>query len=63
MVSSKLDDEQDQGLFATLTQRFAFIKSHMLSTSHSTVKIADHDSSITEVKYLTFSPINYLWVH
>ncbi|KAL6893745.1 hypothetical protein ACP4OV_007843 [Aristida adscensionis] len=51
MVSSKLDDVQDQfhgGLFATLSQRVAFIKSHMLSISHSTGKIADCDSSISE---------------
>ncbi|GJN22769.1 hypothetical protein PR202_gb10365 [Eleusine coracana subsp. coracana] len=48
MVSSKLDDAQDQGLFATISQRVAFIKSHMLSSSHSTGKIADHGSGITE---------------
>ncbi|KAL6638200.1 hypothetical protein ACP70R_025772 [Stipagrostis hirtigluma subsp. patula] len=51
MVSSKLDDVEDQfhgGLFATISQRVAFIKSHMLSISRSTGKIADHDSSISE---------------
>ncbi|TVU43928.1 hypothetical protein EJB05_03349 [Eragrostis curvula] len=48
LVSSKLDDAQDQSLFATISQRVAFIKSHVLSISHSTGKIADHGSSITE---------------
>ncbi|CAN6308611.1 unnamed protein product [Urochloa humidicola] len=51
MVSSKLDDVQDRfhhGLFANISQRVAFFKSHMLSISHSTGKIADHDSSISE---------------
>lgn len=52
-MSSKLDD--DQGLFATISQRIDFIKSHVLSVSHSTGKIADHGSNITEVKYLNFS--------
>jgi hypothetical protein len=56
-VSSKLDDAQDQGLFATISQRVAFIKSHVLSVSHSTGNIAwSHDSSITEVKHIDFSP-------
>lgn len=52
MVSSKLDDLQDQdhlGLFAKISQRVAFAKSHMLSISHSTGKTADSDSSISEV--------------
>lgn len=51
MVSSKLDDVQDHfhhGLFATISQRVAFIRSHMLSISHSTGKIADYGSSISE---------------
>ncbi|OEL15662.1 hypothetical protein BAE44_0023321 [Dichanthelium oligosanthes] len=50
MVSSKLDDVQDHfrhGLFSSISQRVAFFKSHMMS-SHSTGKIADHDSSISE---------------
>ncbi|CAL4919961.1 unnamed protein product [Urochloa decumbens] len=49
MVSSKLDDVQDHhGLFANITQRVAFFKSHMMSISHSIGKNADHDSSISE---------------
>ncbi|KAF0912309.1 hypothetical protein E2562_013989 [Oryza meyeriana var. granulata] len=51
MVSSKLDDVQDQGhisLFATISKRVAFIKSHMLSVSHPTGKNADPNSSISE---------------
>nr|CAB3497557.1 unnamed protein product [Digitaria exilis] len=51
MVSSKLDDLQDHfhhNLFASISQRVAFFKSHMLSVSHSSGKIADHDSSISE---------------
>ncbi|EER90568.1 hypothetical protein BDA96_01G025200 [Sorghum bicolor] len=51
MVSSKLDDVQDHfhhGLFASISQRVAFIKSHMLSISNSTGKIADRGSSISE---------------
>ncbi|XP_044400060.1 uncharacterized protein [Triticum aestivum] len=51
MVSSKLDDPQDEahlGLFAKISQRVAFAKSHMLSISHSTGKTADPDSSISE---------------
>lgn len=58
MVSSKLDDVQDHfhhGLFATISQRVAFIRSHMLSISHSTGKIADHGSSISEVEYPNIS--------
>jgi hypothetical protein len=52
MVSSKLDDLQDQddlGLFAKITQHVALAKSHMLSISHSTAKPADSRSSISEV--------------
>ncbi|WVZ61160.1 hypothetical protein U9M48_011075 [Paspalum notatum var. saurae] len=51
MVSSKLDDVQDhfhRGLFANISQRVAFIRSHMLAVSNSTRKIAHHDSSISE---------------
>ncbi|XP_062214065.1 uncharacterized protein LOC133915071 [Phragmites australis] len=51
MVSAKLDDVQDHfhhGLFATISQRVAFIKSNMLPISHSTGKNADHGSSISE---------------
>ncbi|RCV40103.1 hypothetical protein SETIT_9G024900v2 [Setaria italica] len=51
MVSSKLDDVQDHfhhGLFANISQGVAFVKSHMLSISHSTGKIADHGSNISE---------------
>uniref|UniRef100_A0A0D9W0Z7 Fungal lipase-like domain-containing protein n=1 Tax=Leersia perrieri TaxID=77586 RepID=A0A0D9W0Z7_9ORYZ len=51
MVSSKLDDEQDQAqfsLFAAISKRVAFIKSHMLSVSHPIEKNADPDSSISE---------------
>jgi len=51
MVSSKLDDVQDHfhhGLFSSISQRVAFFRSHMLSISHSTGKIADHNSSISE---------------
>ncbi|KAF8757419.1 hypothetical protein HU200_010938 [Digitaria exilis] len=60
MVSSKLDDLQDHfhhNLFASISQRVAFFKSHMLSVSHSSGKIADHDSSISEVKSLKISPL------
>ncbi|XP_044985866.1 uncharacterized protein LOC123453161 [Hordeum vulgare subsp. vulgare] len=51
MVSSKLDDLQDQdhlSLFGKISQRIAFAKSHMLSISHSTGKTADPNSSISE---------------
>ncbi|BAF13704.1 uncharacterized protein [Oryza sativa Japonica Group] len=51
MVSSKLDDEQDQAhfsLFTAISKRVAFIKSHMLSVSHPTEKNTDPDSSISE---------------
>ncbi|PAN44162.1 hypothetical protein PAHAL_9G021300 [Panicum hallii] len=51
MVSSKLDDVQGHfhhGLFSSISQRVAFFRSHMLTISHSTEKIADHDSSISE---------------
>ncbi|RLN39036.1 uncharacterized protein C2845_PM01G25250 [Panicum miliaceum] len=51
LVSSKLDDVQDhfhRGLFSSISQRVAFFRSHMLSISHSTGKIADNDSSISE---------------
>lgn len=51
MVSSKLDDLQDQdhlSLFAKISQRVALAKSHMLSISHSVGKTADSDPSISE---------------
>ncbi|KAF8708689.1 hypothetical protein HU200_030071 [Digitaria exilis] len=51
MVSSKLDDPQDRfhhNLFTSISQRVAFFKSHMLSVSHSSGKIQDHDSCISE---------------
>uniref|UniRef100_J3LUF5 Fungal lipase-type domain-containing protein n=2 Tax=Oryza brachyantha TaxID=4533 RepID=J3LUF5_ORYBR len=51
MVSSKLDDAQDQthlSLFATISKRVAFIKSHMLPVSYPTGKGTDPDSSISE---------------
>jgi hypothetical protein len=64
MVSSKLDDVQDHfhhSLFANISQRVAFFKSHMLPVSHSTGKIADHDSNICEVKSLKISSFFYPW--
>jgi hypothetical protein len=60
MVSSKLDDVHDHfhhGLFASISQRVAFIKSHMLSISNSIGKIADHGSSISEVKSFNVSSL------
>uniref|UniRef100_A0ACD6A2S5 Uncharacterized protein n=1 Tax=Avena sativa TaxID=4498 RepID=A0ACD6A2S5_AVESA len=52
MVSSKLDDLQDQdqlSLFAKISQHVACAKSHMLSISHSTAKTTDPHCSISEV--------------
>ncbi|CAM0877638.1 unnamed protein product [Alopecurus aequalis] len=51
MVSSKLDDLQDQddlSLFAKISQHVALAKTHMLSISHSKVKSTDPHSSISE---------------
>jgi uncharacterized membrane protein YoaT (DUF817 family) len=52
MVSSKLDDLQDQdhlSLFAKISQHVALAKSHMLSISHPTAKTDEVSSSIYEV--------------
>ncbi|KAL5209501.1 hypothetical protein ABZP36_005124 [Zizania latifolia] len=51
MVSSKLDDAQDQAhlnLFATISKGVTFIKSHMLSISHPMGKAEDPNSGISE---------------
>jgi hypothetical protein len=52
MVSSKLDDLQDQdhlSLFAKISQHVALAKSHMRSISHPTPKTDEVSSSIYEV--------------
>jgi hypothetical protein len=69
MVSSKLDDEQDQAhfsLFTAISKRVAFIKSHMLSVSHPTEKNTDPDSSISEViplRHFNFYYLNDCFCH